>query len=341
MTTVITSGRDARTQAGCELPEEDRAELAAALERFADPSEDIDSALAELYSLFARLPSPMLRAILDFARYADSPGMMLVGNLPVDREVPPTPTDGGPSRLKRSFVSEACLLGLSQLLGEPIGFTTEKQGRVVHDVVPVESGRFTQSNQGSSVFLEFHTDTVYDDSGRFNATNPDFLVLLCVREDHKRQALTYYADARSICAAFDDEDLALLREPLFRMHAPSTYCREFAGGSEVLSDPVPIISGPSHLPEICIAANGVRPLTPDASRAFARLEAACRRDDVAQAIHLMPGEAMLVNNRKGVHARSEFAARFDGTDRWLQRTYVRRSLWEIRHRCTGNGRVYV
>ena len=29
-----------------------------------------------------------------------------------------------------------------------------------------------------------------------------------------------------------------------------------------------------------------------------------------------------VDNRRAVHGRSEFRARFDGTDRWLQRTFV-------------------
>ena len=48
--------------------------------------------------------------------------------------------------------------------------------------------------------------------------------------------------------------------------------------------------------------------------------------------------ALLINNRKGVHARSSFTARYDGEDRWLQRTYVRRSLWSIRYRVTPENR---
>jgi L-asparagine oxygenase len=41
---------------------------------------------------------------------------------------------------------------------------------------------------------------------------------------------------------------------------------------------------------------------------------------------LNAGDRLIVHNRKCAHARSRFEARFDGTDRWLQRVYVRRTL---------------
>ena len=37
---------------------------------------------------------------------------------------------------------------------------------------------------------------------------------------------------------------------------------------------------------------------------------------------LEAGDLLVVDNRRAVHGRSEFRARFDGTDRWLQRTFV-------------------
>ena len=50
---------------------------------------------------------------------------------------------------------------------------------------------------------------------------------------------------------------------------------------------------------------------------------------------------LVICNRKGLHARSEFPARHDGSDRWLQRTYLRRSLWSIRYRkVPGDRRVH-
>jgi L-asparagine oxygenase len=304
-----------------------------------DPVEDIDRALARLYIAFAELPLETLQQILDFGRHVDTPGVTLVRNLPVDPTVPPTPTDGGPSRVKQTFVAEGVLLGLSQLLGEPVGFTTEKAGRLVHDVVPVATGATTQTNQSSEVFLNFHNDIVHDEVGRYDVSNPDFLVLHCLRADPAGEAMTHYADARDVSRALDADVLRTLRAPLFRLNAPGSYVRDVAGGAEVLSEPVPVISGPAHAPEITISANGVRGLTAEAEASLGELQRCCR--DVAHRVHLVPGTALLINNRKGLHARSVFVARHDGTDRWLQRTYLRRSLWNIRYRgTTGDRRVH-
>ena len=34
------------------------------------------------------------------------------------------------------------------------------------------------------------------------------------------------------------------------------------------------------------------------------------------------GDLLVVDNDEAVHGRSPFAPRFDGTDRWLQRTFI-------------------
>jgi L-asparagine oxygenase len=312
------------------LADEVRDAIGSALRSFPNPVLDIDRSLARLRVIFAQLPVEQLQEILDFGRHADTPGVAVVRNLPTDAGLPPTPTDGEPSPDKKTFVAEAVLLGLSQLLGEPVGFTTEKAGRFVHDVVPVSAGATTQTNQSSHVFLNFHNDIVHDDTGRYDVSNPDFLVLHCLRQDHGKEAVTYYADARDVSRQLGPDTLATLRAPLFRLNAPGSYVRDVAGGEDVLSEVLPIISGPADSPEIVVSANGVRGLTPEAEKALTDLQEACLA--VAHQVRLEPGAALLINNRKGLHARSRFAARHDGTDRWLQRTYLRRSLWNIRYR---------
>jgi L-asparagine oxygenase len=318
------------------LTDQTRDALSARLSGCSNPSADVDRALVELRVVFAGLPVEQLQAMVDFGRHADTPGVMLVGNLPTDTDLPETPTDGGPSREKHTFVAECVLFGLSQLLGEPVGFTSEKNGRLVHDVVPVKKGSTTQTNESSTVFLNFHNDIVYDDTGRYDIANPDFLVLNCLRQDRGGEAVTSYADARDVCMAVDPDMLRVLREPVFRLNAPGSYVRDVAAGAPVLSDPIPVVAGPEHAPEISLSANGVRGLTTAAEDALASLQTACV--SVAHQVRLGPGSALLINNRKGLHARSQFGAGHDGGDRWLQRTYIRRNLWDIRHRGSGNGR---
>ena len=312
------------------LPDRVRDALGRRLAVLPDPALDMDLATTHYHQLFAALPTALLQRALDFGRHNDTPGALLVRNLPVDPVLPPTPTDGGPSREKATFVAEGVLLGLSGLLGEPMGVLGEKDGRIVHDVLPVRDGATTQTNQGSAVFLNFHSDIVHDPIGRYDLANPDFLVLSCLRGDPDGSAATFYADARDILAVLPGSTAETLAAPLFRLNAPGSHTRSVAGGDEVLSDPVAILSGGTDFPEIAVSANGVRPLTRSAERALARLQEACR--EVARPVLLAPGQALLINNRKGVHARSVFRARYDGTDRWVQRTYVRRSLWSIRYR---------
>ncbi|MEB8340241.1 TauD/TfdA family dioxygenase [Streptomyces endophyticus] len=323
-------GFSTATFAEVRLPDEVRDLLGDRLARDRDPFEDIDEASAHCHQAFAQLPLDALRSLLDFGRHPDAPGVTFVRNLPVDRLLPPTPRDGGPSLGKRTFVAEGVLLGLSGLLGEPVGFLSEREGRLVHDVVPVARGAATQTSQGSTVFLTFHNDLVHDRQECYSRPGPDFVVLNCLRADREGAAATYYADARDVVGLLDGATLDVLRSPVFRMNAPGGFVSALVEGHEAYSDPVPVLRGPGEFPEVVSAANGVRPLTTAGRAALETFQTACRA--VAHEVRLAPGQALLLHNRKGVHARSRYTARYDGRDRWLQRTYVRRNLWDIRHR---------
>jgi L-asparagine oxygenase len=310
-----------------------------ALLEMPSPYERFEEAMVSAYRALAGLPASLEQEIAAFARCPDTPGVMLVDGLPVDPELPPTP-EGRAVIDRSSFVGEGCLLGLSRILGEPIGFLSEKSGDLIHNVTPVAAGAYTQSNQGSKVFLNYHNDSVYDSDGHYHRYNPDFLILLCLRADREGHALTYYADARDVSRALTPQDRELLRQPLYRMAAPSTYTRERAGGQQVWSQPYAVLSGPEDTPEIAVAANGITAVTPEAQAALDRLLTALDDPRVHGVVALRPGNALLINNRKGLHARSVFEPTFDGRDRWLLRTYIRRNLWDMRHRTTDRSRVF-
>lgn len=46
---------------------------------------------------------------------------------------------------------------------------------------------------------------------------------------------------------------------------------------------------------------------------------------------LQPGDLLIIDNQKAMHSRTKFKARFDGTDRWLQRLLVAKSLSRALH----------
>jgi L-asparagine oxygenase len=45
-------------------------------------------------------------------------------------------------------------------------------------------------------------------------------------------------------------------------------------------------------------------------------------EEIATSVVLEPGDLLVIDNNIAVHGRSPFTARFDGHDRWLQRSFV-------------------
>ncbi|MCY7314870.1 MAG: TauD/TfdA family dioxygenase [Rubrivivax sp.] len=325
------------------LPSGAAAQLRLQFDAVPSPYEDAEGALIGLFRAFAALPDELLAALFRFSRDPASHGALLIDGWPIDAELPPTPTSGQLPAGGRSLHAEKSLLGLAAQMGTPVGYRTEKDGQLVHHVVPMPGGEFTQSNRGSKVFLNFHNDSMYDASMVFNSHNPDFLLLLCLRADHERQAQTLYVDAREALALLPEAQVAVLRQPRYRMAAPSNYTlliHGAKGDEKVWSAPVPVIQGPAAYPEIYLAANGVQPMDDGAQQALAALQQACEAAGHDSAVRLAPGQALLINNRKGVHARTAFPARYDGQDRWLLRANIRTSLWDIRDRATQQALVF-
>lgn len=84
-----------------------------------DPTRDMDRATARCHQIFATLPIDLLQTILDFGRHADTPGVARVGNLPVERELPDTPDDGGPCRTKRHIFRKGFFSGSVECWASP------------------------------------------------------------------------------------------------------------------------------------------------------------------------------------------------------------------------------
>ncbi len=54
-----------------------------------------------------------------------------------------------------------------------------------------------------------------------------------------------------------------------------------------------------------------------------RVTAAAVAEDVRHEIQLQAGDLLVIDNRRCLHGRNSFVPRHDGTDRWLERVYVR------------------
>jgi L-asparagine oxygenase len=116
----------------------------------------------------------------------------------------------------------------------------------------------------------------------------------------------------------------MLTQPLFQLRAPYSFTQGLP--DRPWSRPVPLIHNTETTTLAFDLACGVRGTSPDAHEAIDALRQVVSRVDLHRSFRLGAGDLLVVDNRKCAHARSRFEARFDGSDRWLQRVYVRRSL---------------
>ena len=320
-----------------------RKSLHDALLRLESPYDQLDECLLSLYVLCGQLPRSVLSSIRSFAIDPASPGCLLIDNLPLDTKLPPTPSNSRRSKLKHTFVSEGCLLGIAQVVGNPLGYHNEKDGELIQNVSPVNSETKKTSSESSEIALGFHTDFDFDEKSPekpYNLTNADMIVLFCLRKDLEGKAFTLYIDARDLCEALSAEEIRVLRTPLFEFGASYSFTG-LGGNSRIWSRPTAILSGPNTCPEISVdMLCGVRGISSEATSALGSLARACGDERIVQRVCLAPGQILLINNRKGAHARTAFNADYSGHDRWLQRVYARRSLWELRERTTAIPRIF-
>jgi hypothetical protein len=81
-----------------------------------------------------------------------------------------------------------------------------------------------------------------------------------------------------------------------------------------------VIDGTLDEPTLLFDADLTVGVDDEAADAVARLDAAI--EQVRTGVVLDAGDLLVVDNNLAVHGRSPFRARFDGTDRWLQRSFV-------------------
>lgn len=284
-----------------------------------------DPAMIQACGEAAALMPPSLRqALRAYRRDSGEQGTLLVQGLPVNGDsLPCTPRTGG-SVQRFATVPAVLLLMVAAELGQPVAFRPEKSGALVQDVVPVAGKEDFQGNAGS-VLLNFHNENA------FHEHRPDHVMLLCLRADHDRVAGLRTACARQVRPFLGEEIADALHAPEFVTSAPPSF------GAADCTSPHSVLSGSPDDPDIRVDLAATEALTPRAQRALDELRVLF--DEVAQTLVLDRGELAIVDNRVTVHGRTAFRPRYDGADRWLQRTFVAGDLRRSRANRAGDGHV--
>ncbi|MBD2485597.1 TauD/TfdA family dioxygenase [Planktothrix sp. FACHB-1365] len=274
---------------------------------------------------------PYLKPIEKEVRQVTQPGGIpwtVIQNLPIDEELPPTPTDGKRPNDK-GWVSELVLLAVLHIAGLlPLAFEQEKNGQIIHEIAPVPGLSHTQSNSGR-VPLSWHADLGHLQS----KYRPEFLLLLGLR--NPAETKTWIAPIEEITEKLQrqspDSD-RILRQSRYRPQSPDSFNYN---GNLILSKSQPLIStNEEGYDEVVGNLSNIQALDDEAKAALETLKNLLK-PPIAKSVILKPGSLLLFNNLRCLHARDAVFS-----DRWLQRVYGRNSLNALRSATGSNGYVF-
>lgn len=284
------------------------------------PYQDTEEFLLDCEMRADEMPRFVRRALLEFQVRSNSEGILLLRGLPIDPGLyhVHTPANAKRSDEKTTFISERCLAMIGSRLGHLVSYIQEKNGDLFQNLAPVKTQEKIQSSGSSRTRLQFHRETV------FHPYAPEYLLLFCLRPDHDRVAETTYASITHALPLLSTHHRQLLFQPLYRTGIDYSFgnVQTVKGNGPVL----PVLYGNPNDPFLNYDEDLMEALTPAAEEALNALKEAIAQ--VYRGIKLDTGDLLCIDNRRTVHGRSAFTPRYDGFDRWLQRSFVVRDLGE-------------
>lgn len=222
---------------------------------------------------------------------------------------PPTPTSLS-EHYEGPYYAEAMLALISQTLGSVQILPHQHNGKPFHDIMPMSAFRDEQTSGSSGVMLEMHTEL------SFVKNPPEYLLLYCIRPDKEGIAETHLYDSLLALTLLSVQHCAKLSAPNFQFIFDANATQDNLDQNPDF----PIIDKKtSRL--LRFDADTCRPSDQEAKDAFDALKQTLLIN--RSSIRLSTGELLLIDNKRMVHSRSPFQARYDGNDRWLKRALVR------------------
>lgn len=253
------------------------------------------------------LPAGLVGVLENFRKVSEPTGCLLIRGLPVG-DLPPTPAHPTAPTAK-DLSTERLLLAIAASLGEPVGYQPEHGGSIVQNIVPVPALAARQTSTSSKVELMFHTEAA------FHPHRPRYLLLFCLRGDPAAQ--TTISSLHAALPHLDQGIVDILFQNRFRCFVDESYLQ---GRANQLGDPMAVLTGARDRPQMVFDEDLMIGMDPEADLALRALGQALTKHHGG--VVLEPGDLVVLDNDVVVHGRSPFTPRFDGADRWLQRTFV-------------------
>jgi len=230
-------------------------------------------------------------------------------------QVPKTPATPFPSSVagNSSKIAAETLLKYAHQFGYPISYIQEQEGQLFQNIVPVHKTEAQQISTSSKVELAMHTETA------FHPYKPDYVMLLCLRGDPN--AVTTYANVDEIIKKLDLWVIATLTKQWFTTNIDISFRTK---GQRDKSIPISVLEKTEDGYNFIYDYTFVKANDELSRAALEILHKAVQ--ECVQEITLQSGDLLVIDNNKTIHGRKPFQARYDGTDRWVQRVLVRKEL---------------
>jgi enduracididine beta-hydroxylase len=286
-----------------------------------------------------------LRSEISHFRLLEADSLFIISGYPVDDErIGRTPAHWKNRKLPSPALEEEIFFMLcAALLGDVIAWATQQDGHLMHEIFPIKGHENEQLGTGSKELLTWHTEDA------FHPLRTDYLGLMCLR-DPDRVETTY--------ASVDELDLPenlieVLQQPRFPIRPDRSHLPKNRGTMEGLNSEAEMLLRRSYewIEKLDAEPPQISVLFGDSRRPYLRVDpffmdldsldsaSRCALESLIAAIDrtlsgyaLMPGDILFLDNYRAVHGRREFAARFDGTDRWMKRLNIARDLRKSRDR---------
>lgn len=291
-----------------------------------DTAEDVD--FLDRLPVLRSLLSEHIILGLTGAMASERAHVVVIRGFPLGNAVGPTPAHWRESDPRTTRVPDSYLMLLGSLLGDPFGWSTLQNGRLVNDILPIARAERSQTGHSSDVLLEFHCEDA------FHECRCDYLGLLCLRNPDNVATTVAGLDV----AELDAGDREVLSQPRF-MIWPDDEHQKAAGpsaGRAAREDEgwpgVSVLFGDRHAPYLRIDPPYMSSLPGDDEAAAALRRLTARLEARLVDVTLKPGDVCFIDNYRAVHGRRPFRARYDGMDRWLRKVVVSKDLRKSRAR---------
>jgi hypothetical protein len=264
------------------------------------------------------IPDRIFQALYDFKYCETNYGLLILRGYPVDDECIGdfnyAQINADLGKGASLFDEETLLMVLSSVLGDPIGWKDQRNGKFINDLVPIRGDEHKQAGTGSKAYFEWHVEEAFSDY------RADYLGMMCIRNpDH---VVSTFGSVNDL--VLDEAVKQILFEPRFKF---LPYQRFQASGD---IGPRAVLFGDRHHPYLRVDPADMTTVSDDAVAAWALQALIAEVNAHLIEVVLEPGDLYFIDNYRVVHGRKGFEPRYDGRDRWLKRVNLVRDLRKSR-----------